>query len=104
MMDRDEYRRGWDWKLNWYKTNGFSVGENLFTTPENENGGLDTSLIEETAESVLKLLQITCELLLGFDQIGAIRPHFASLRQSANIFSGRKELDPTERLQASLVI
>lgn len=32
MMDRDDYRRGWEWKKEWYKQNGYTEGKNLFTT------------------------------------------------------------------------
>src|SRR5262249_23379367 len=38
MLDRDEYRRGWEWKQAWYASNGFTEGSNLFTT--SETGGL----------------------------------------------------------------
>ena len=34
MLDRDDYRKGWEWKREWYRDNGFSEGENLFTTDE----------------------------------------------------------------------
>jgi len=57
MLDRDDYRRGWEWKLEWYKNNGFKIGENLFTTQESEKGGLDMRPIEETARTIRKLLQ-----------------------------------------------
>jgi len=56
MLDRDDYRRGWDWKRNWYENNGFKIGENLFTTQEDERGGLDSGPIQETAERIRKLL------------------------------------------------
>ena len=56
MMDRDDYRRGWDWKLEWYNKNGFSVGKNLFTTQEHLNGGLDMRPIENIAAQIRQLL------------------------------------------------
>ncbi|MGA2204979.1 MAG: hypothetical protein ABSG40_23835 [Terriglobales bacterium] len=56
MLDRDDYRRGWEWKRAWYENNGFKIGENLFTTQEDERGGLDSRPIQETAERIRKLL------------------------------------------------
>jgi hypothetical protein len=56
MLDRDDYRRGWEWKRAWYENNGFKLGGNLFTTQEDERGGLDSRPIEETAERIRKLL------------------------------------------------
>ena len=34
MLDRADYRRGWEWKKKWYQENGFAEGKNLFTTSE----------------------------------------------------------------------
>ncbi len=56
MLDRDDYRRGWEWKRAWYENNGFKIGETLFTTQEDERGCLDSVLIQETADRVRKLL------------------------------------------------
>jgi hypothetical protein len=56
MLNRDDYRRGWDWKRAWYETNGYRLNENLFTTQDDERGGLDSGPIEETAERIRKLL------------------------------------------------
>ena len=38
-----------------YENDGFKIGENLFTTQEDERGGLDSGPIQETAERILKL-------------------------------------------------
>ena len=32
MLDKESYRRSWEWKLEWYGQNGYRLGENLFTT------------------------------------------------------------------------
>jgi hypothetical protein len=41
MLDRADYRRGWEWKLNWYKQNGFIEGKTLFTSQDGPDKGLD---------------------------------------------------------------
>lgn len=50
MLDRPDYREGWDWKRAWYARNGYDLGRNLFTTEE--IGGLDMRAVEATAEAV----------------------------------------------------
>ncbi len=50
MMDRADYRQGWEWKRNWYAGNGYKEGERLFTTTE--EGGLDMDRVKETASRV----------------------------------------------------
>jgi hypothetical protein len=56
MLNRDDYRRGWEWKKAWYEQNGFVEGTNLFTTSDDERGGLDMRPIESTATTVSGLL------------------------------------------------
>ena len=56
MLNRDDYRRGWEWKKAWYESNSYRLGENLFTTQDDERGGLDSNPIQETAERIRKLL------------------------------------------------
>jgi hypothetical protein len=34
MLDRADYKRSWDWKKAWYKSDGFEEGTNLCTTTE----------------------------------------------------------------------
>jgi len=55
-MSRDDYRRGWEWKKAWYETNGYTIGSNLFTTEDDERGGLDSLQIQQTAERIRTLL------------------------------------------------
>lgn len=56
MLSRDDYRKAWEWKKDWYDKNGFRVGENLFITQENTEGRLDSHEITTTAKAVLKVL------------------------------------------------
>jgi hypothetical protein len=52
MMSRDDYRTGWDWKRQWYLENDFIEGKNLFTTKEDERGGLSSADINATLKEV----------------------------------------------------
>jgi hypothetical protein len=56
MLNRDDYRRGWEWKKRWYEENGFVEGRNLFTTADDDHGGLDSRPIERTAENIRALM------------------------------------------------
>ncbi len=56
MLSRPDYKAGWEWKLKWYRSNGFVLGENLFTTEDDEKGGLDSKAISATADAIKKLL------------------------------------------------
>jgi hypothetical protein len=52
MMNRDDYRRSWEWKRKWYEENGFLEGKNLFTT--DELNGLDMAKVDAVAANVGK--------------------------------------------------
>jgi hypothetical protein len=54
MLDRADYRRGWEWKKKSYEENGFSEGASLFTSTEGP--GLDMVAIEQVADSIESLL------------------------------------------------
>lgn len=41
MLSRPDYKRGWDWKREWYQVNGFSEGSTLFTSTEDSETGLN---------------------------------------------------------------
>lgn len=56
MMTRDDYRRGWEWKHEWYRNNDFVEGRNLFTTEDDEKGGLSSADIRKTIEAIKPLL------------------------------------------------
>jgi ATP-dependent exoDNAse (exonuclease V) alpha subunit len=49
-MDRADYREGWEWKRQWYAQNGFTKGDNLFTTTELQIR--DMNLIDEVARRI----------------------------------------------------
>ncbi len=56
MLGRDDYRRAWEWKKDWYKKNGFQVGSDLFTTQEDDSGSLDSHKIMAVATAIDSLL------------------------------------------------
>ena len=57
MLDRPDYRRGWEWKRHWYKRNGFVEGQTLFTSIEESGQGLDSGMLKATALAVKKLIE-----------------------------------------------
>lgn len=56
MLNRDDYRQGWEWKRDWYAQNRFLLGKNLFTTEDDEVGGLDSEKIRNVAKNIGNLL------------------------------------------------
>lgn len=56
MLSRPDYKRGWEWKHDWYKHNGFVEGRTLFTSTEDERNGLDSLQLRETAHAIKALL------------------------------------------------
>lgn len=50
MLDREDYKKGWDKKREWYKVNGYVEGVNLFTSTEGP--GLDMGHIADVANAV----------------------------------------------------
>jgi hypothetical protein len=52
MLTDDDYRKRWNCKKKWYKANGFAEGENLFTTKDDERGGLDMRAINTVVELI----------------------------------------------------
>ncbi len=57
MLDRPDYKRGWDWKQRWYERNGFVKGETLFTSCERTGQGLDSGDLRATALAIKKQLK-----------------------------------------------
>lgn len=57
MLSRPDYRRGWEWKREWYALNGFIEGQTLFTSTEDEVNGLDSALLKVTALRIAALLK-----------------------------------------------
>jgi hypothetical protein len=57
MMNREDYKRGWEWKRQWYLRNGFVEGSTLFTSQDDERGGLDSAPLKETALTIKALCE-----------------------------------------------
>ena len=56
MMHDDEYVRGWNWKLEWYRQNGFVLDQNLFVTEERRGQGLSMDYLRGVAEKIKALV------------------------------------------------
>lgn len=56
LLHKDDYRESWERKLKLYNQHGFIEGENLFTTRDDERGGLDSTSVTEVAEKIKNLL------------------------------------------------
>ena len=56
MMHDDEYVRGWKWKLEWYRMNGFTLDQNLFVTEERRGKGLSMDDLQSVANKVKALI------------------------------------------------
>lgn len=52
MMSRDDYRKAWEWKKDWYAQNGFVLGQNLFTTEDSPSGAMDSDEVRRVAGEV----------------------------------------------------
>lgn len=57
MLSRPDYKRGWDWKREWYARNGFVEGRTLFTSTEDAQNGLDSARLRETADAIKALIE-----------------------------------------------
>ncbi|HEV2682714.1 MAG TPA: AAA family ATPase [Rhodanobacter sp.] len=57
MLSRPDYRRGWEWKREWYARNGFVEGKTLFMSTEDAESGLDSARLRETAEIIRTLIE-----------------------------------------------
>jgi hypothetical protein len=56
MLHREDYRRAWEWKKDWYVRNGYVEGQTLFWTRDDERGGLNSEEIRRVAEQIAELL------------------------------------------------
>ena len=54
MLDREDYKKGWDKKRAWYAANNYVEDVNLFTSTEGP--GLDMSHVADVAQKVKKAL------------------------------------------------
>jgi ATP-dependent exoDNAse (exonuclease V) alpha subunit len=56
MLNKEDYRAGWEWKKAWYLEHGFVEGQNLFTTRDDDRGGLDSTEVRNVAERINELI------------------------------------------------
>ena len=56
MLHHQDYRERWERRQRHYEKNGFELGKNLFTTQDDEHGGLDSRTIVKVAEQIQSLL------------------------------------------------
>ena len=56
MLHREDYRLGWEWKRQRCIDNGFVEDETLFTTRDDEKGGLDTGPVSDVARKNQELV------------------------------------------------
>ena len=56
LLGLPSYNAAWAWKRDWYLANGFVEGETLFTTRDDDRGGLDANEIERTVGLIERLL------------------------------------------------
>lgn len=57
LLSRPDYKRGWEWKREWYTRNGFVEGKTLFTSTEDDRNGLDSSILDQTALAIKELVE-----------------------------------------------
>ncbi len=65
MMNRDDYRRGWEWKRQWYQRNGLVEGETIFSTQDDERGGLDSDPLKAIVLKIKALCEYTKDTVGG---------------------------------------
>jgi hypothetical protein len=56
LLDKESYRKSWEWKLEWYEKNGYDLGKNLFTTEDGSSGALEQAQITKVANEIDALL------------------------------------------------
>jgi hypothetical protein len=57
MLSDPAYAQRWQVKLQWYEENGFSEGDNLFVTQDDEQGGMDSREIRSVAKLIKSRLR-----------------------------------------------
>ena len=57
MLNREDYRRGWEWKQQWYLKNGFVEGKTMFSSQDDERGGLDSERLRSKAIQIKGLCE-----------------------------------------------
>ena len=51
-----EYKASWERKLKFYEEIGYTLGENLFTTCDHENGAIMTEEVEDVIRKIKEQL------------------------------------------------
>ena len=57
MLDREDYKKGWEWKRDWYLANGFTENETLFTSTESAEHGLDSTKLKNIANTIKEQIE-----------------------------------------------
>ena len=57
LLDRPDYKRGCEWKHNWYEGNGFADDETLFTSTEGAGRGPASAEHRATALAIKEQLE-----------------------------------------------
>jgi hypothetical protein len=52
MLASPAYADAWAWKKQWYVDNGLVEGDTLFTTHDDEQGGLDSDNVRRVADAI----------------------------------------------------
>jgi hypothetical protein len=52
MLRKPKYKADWEWKRQWYLDNGYVEGETLFTTEDDEQGGLDSTSVDVVISAI----------------------------------------------------
>lgn len=56
MLTHPGYARGWEEKRRWYEKNGFIEGQSLFTTRDDDRGGMDSGDVHKVAQQIQALI------------------------------------------------
>jgi hypothetical protein len=56
MLSHPNYAQGWEEKRAWYAKNGITEGQTLFTTRDDERGGLDSREVRRIAQEIQALI------------------------------------------------
>lgn len=57
MLGIPEYKASWERKLEFYESIGYTLGENLFTTQDHENGAIMTAEINTVINRIKELFE-----------------------------------------------
>jgi hypothetical protein len=52
MLNREDYRKGWEWKQRWYNANGFVMDDTLYTSEDDDRCGLDSAALRAKVSAI----------------------------------------------------